>query len=299
MKKLLVLVAVALLLPGILKPLQAQKLDNSLLWEISGNGLSKPSHLFGTYHLLNDGYLADEQPHVLDVFKKADGVVVEVVIDTPAMMKAQMGMIMPDKRLSALLDSAQYQLVKAELQATMGIDLAMLEQIKPIAISVMLSMTYAAGLPIVSRYSGRPLDRFFADEGKSSGKTVAALETIEEQMDVLFNHFSAEDQAAILLEFVVMKERGQQITRDIVDRYLEQNIAALDDIAQQTSKEMPAWGSMDYINADRNKRWIEKLPEILKSGNRFIAVGALHLPGEQGLIQLLRKKGYTVKPIKK
>ena len=139
-------------------------------------------------------------------------------------------------------------------------------------------------------------------EGKKSVAeqiVYSALETIEEQMDVLFNHFSAEDQAAILLEFVVMKERGQQITRDIVDRYLEQNIAALDDIAQQTSKEMPAWGSMDYINADRNKRWIEKLPEILKSGNRFIAVGALHLPGEQGLIQLLRKKGYTVKPIKK
>jgi uncharacterized protein YbaP (TraB family) len=296
MKNLLALAA-ALFLLGILKPLQAQKLENSLLWEISGNGLSKPSFLFGTYHLLNDGYLGAEQPRVLDAFKKADGVVVEVVIDTPAMMKAQMGMVMPDNRLSNLLDSAQYQTVKAELQAAMGIDLGMLEQIKPIAISTMLSMAYTAGSPVLSRYSGQPLDQYFAAEGKRSGKTVAALETIEEQVDVLFNHFSLKEQADILVEMVTTKERGQQINREIIDSYIAQNISGLDEIEQQTQKEMPAWGSMDFINADRNKRWMEKLPAILKSGNRFIAVGALHLPGEQGLIQLLRKQGYTVKPI--
>lgn len=298
MKKVLAIVA-ALLLLGVLKPLQAQKLENSLLWEISGNGLSKPSFLFGTYHLLNDGYLGAEQPRVLDAFKKADGVIVEVVIDTPAMMKAQMGMVMTDNRLSALLDSAQYQLVKAELQAVMGIDLSLLEQIKPIAVSTMLSLAYTAGLPVLSKYGGQPLDQYFAAEGKRTGKAVAGLETIEEQVDVLFNHFPLKEQAAILVEMVTMKERGQQINRDLIDRYLEQNIAALDEIGQQTLKEMPAWGSMDFINADRNKRWMAKLPAILKSGNQFIAVGTLHLPGEQGLIQMLRKEGYTVKPVLK
>jgi len=242
--------------------------------------------------------LSEKNPKTLEVFKKADGVVVEVMLDTPAMMKAQMGMVMFDNKLSKLLDSAEYQLVKTELQQTLGIDIAMFEQVKPMAIATMLSVTYTAtSAPELANYSGQPLDKFFADEGAKTGKKVQAFETIEEQVDILFNHFSLEDQAKQLAEMVALKDKAFEIQKGITDNYFSQNIQAMHETSEKMVKEMPSWGNMDFITTDRNKRWMEKLPDILKLGNQFVAVGALHLPGPDGLIDLLRKQGYTVKAV--
>jgi len=299
MKKLVSLFAFALLVIGLIAPLFGQKLENSLLWEISGNGLSKPSYLFGTYHLLNDSYLTKENPKALEVFGKTDGVVVETIVDTPAMMKAQMGMVMLDNKLSKLLDSVEFQLVKADLQQTMGVDIAMFEQVKPIAIATMLSVTYTAtSAPELANYTGQPLDKFFAENGEKTGKKVQSLETIEEQINILFNHFTLQEQAKILAEMVTMRERALDIQKGITTNYFAQNIQAMYDLSEQSMKEMPSYGSMDFITTDRNKRWMEKLPDILKTGNQFIAVGALHLPGPDGLIDLLRKQGYMVKAVR-
>jgi uncharacterized protein YbaP (TraB family) len=298
MKKSIIPFAFLLFVIGLVAPVFGQKLENSLLWEISGKGLSKPSYLYGTYHLLNDSYLAEKNPKALEVFKKADGVVVEVVLDTPAMMKAQMGMVMLDNKLSKLLDSAEYQLVKAELQQTTGMDITMFEQVKPMAIATMLSVTYTAiSSPELANYTGQPLDKFFADEGARTGKKIQSFETIEEQVNILFNHFSLEDQAKQLVEMVSLKDKAFEIQRGITDNYFSQNIQAMHEESEKMVKEMPTWGSMDFITTDRNKRWMEKLPDILKSGNQFIAVSALHLPGPDGLIDLLRKQGYTVKAV--
>lgn len=298
MKKLVSLFAFALLVTGLVAPMFGQKLENALLWEISGKGLSKPSYLYGTYHLLNDSYLAKESPKTLEVFKKADGVVVEMILDTSASIKIQMGMVMFDDKLSNLLDSAEYQLVKTELQETMGRDIAMFEQMKPMAIALMLTIVFASTTsPELANYTGQPLDQFFTEEGLRTGKRVQSFETAEEQVDILFNHFTLQKQAEILVETIATKGKSAEGQKEIMANYFAQNIEALYNVNERLIKETPSWGSMDFITTDRNKRWMEKLPEILKSGNQFIAVGVLHLPGPGGLIDLLRKQGYTVKAI--
>lgn len=299
MKKTLVPALFALLLTGLIAPLFGQTSENSLLWEISGKGLAKPSYLFGTYHLLNDSYLSQKNPAALAAFQKADGVVVEVVLDTASMMRAQIGMLMPYNRLSQLLDSADYQLVKAELSQTAGIDIAAFEQVKPMAIATMLTIAYtSAAAPELTAYTGEPLDRFFASNGAATGKKVQGLETLDEQIDLLFNHFSQSDQARLLVDFIKIKVRAIEAQKSLTQYYFSQDIQALYELNEKLTAEMPSWGDMDFITTDRNKRWVEKLPAILSAGNQFIAVGALHLPGPDGLIDLLKKQGYTVKAIK-
>lgn len=299
MKKTLASALFVLLLTGLFAPLFGQQSENSLLWEISGNGLAKPSYLFGTYHLLNDGYLSQKNPAALAVFQKADGVVVEVVLDTPAMMRVQIGMLMPRNRLSQLLDSADYQLVKAELLQTAGMDISQFEHVKPMATVSMLSILYnSIAAPELLSYSGQPLDLFFASSAAATGKKVQSLETVEEQTEILFNHYSQSDQARILVELIQNKTQGVEMQKSMTQYYFDQNIQALYELNEKMKAVTPSWGDMAFFTTDRNKRWMVKLPTLLSAGNQFIAVGALHLPGPDGLIDLLRRQGYTLKPVK-
>lgn len=277
-------------------PCSGQNLDNSLLWKISGKGLKKPSYLFGTFHLLNDAYLPAKLPEVLQIFGKADGIVVEMVIDSPSLTKARAHMLMFDKKLSALLDSNAYRLLAVEVQQTLGLDLSAFEHIKPAALSMILSLKYVQTSQADHlQYSGRPLDVFFADEGKRNGKTIHAFETQEEQMQLLLTRLTPEVQAVQLMEMVTFKEKTQEIQERITENYLQQNLQAIYDLSREIEKEM----ALSAVDAEamitgRNRKWAAKLPALLEKGTQFIAVGALHLPGPDGLIELLRNQGYTV-----
>ena len=279
-------------------PISGQTLEKSLLWEISGKGLSKPSYLFGTYHLLTNEYLEKEHPGAFAKFKASENVVVEMVIDTPAMMKSQMHMLMLQNKLSALLDSATYRLLKNELEEQMGVDAAMFEQVKPMAINTILSMRYAqAASPELSQYGGVPMDLYFARQGAATRKNITALETVEEQMIMLYDHFSIQEQALQLTELLANKDKNLSISAELVGLYRDKNIQGMYDIGKRMEQEMPSFGSLNFLTVDRNKPWSQKLPSLMQAGSQFIAVGALHLPGPDGLIDLLRKQGYTVRPV--
>ena len=278
---------------------QTTAADNGLLWEISGKGLTKPSYLFGTFHLLNDSYLPQKQALALEKFQQADGVVVEIVPDTPAMMQAQMKMLMPNNRLSNLLDSTEYSLIAAEVKQHMGMEITALEQIMPMGLSIFFTIVYSKEvIPILENYTGVPLDIYFGQTGQATGKTVTALETVGEQFDLLFGKFTPEEQADQLVEMIQKREIARSTLQEIADNYLQSDLQGILDVSERMQKEMPAYGSMEYITTDRNKKWMEKLPALLQQGSLFIAVGALHLPGKEGLIDLLRKAGYSVKPVR-
>lgn len=298
MKKLFRLVLFVCILISSSASVFSQALENTLLWEVSGKGLSKPSYLFGTYHLLNNEFLDKKQPKALDCFRKSEGVVVETVIDTPSMMKAQMHMVMFDNKVSALLDTAAYRILKKDIQTIMGVDVALLEQMKPMALATILTIGYAKDTnPELAEYKGKPLDQYFATEGTKEGKQVHALETVEAQMTMLFDHYTLQEQAAQLSEMLLKKDLSLRIQKDVTRYYLEQNLQKMYEVSEQTKKDMPSMSNMDYLTVNRNKAWMNQLPAMLQSGSQFIAVGALHLPGPDGLIDLLRKQGYVVKPV--
>lgn len=139
---------------------------------------------------------------------------------------------------------------------------------------------------------------------KAQKKKISGLETLEEQLalvNFMFENLedenaTAEDRrnAAAIME--IKAKRGALELHELIATYQQQDIAQL--LALMPYSEL-GWVNLNAMLFERNKNWMEQLPNILKGSSKFIAVGAGHLPGQLGLIHLLRKKGYRVKPILK
>ncbi|WP_299985040.1 TraB/GumN family protein [uncultured Pontibacter sp.] len=274
------------------QPVTAAK---SLLWEISGNGLKQPSYLYGTYHLLNASYL-NTVPEVMERFMESRGVVVETEIDSAKMMQLGAKMVMPDNRLSNLLSKEDYALVNEEIKAQFGFELSMADQMKPMTLLLMLSLKDYQRMEVLKEYTGQPLDMYFASYNKKSKKKVSTLETMEQQFDLLYNHHPLDKQAEQLVAYVKNKETAMKMSDKLVQLYFDKDLAGMWKLSNDYN-ELTGGGDMAYMTDDRNKDWMTKLPAIMKEQSTFIAVGALHLPGENGLLQLLQRAGYTVKPL--
>lgn len=278
---------------------QEKKSEKALLWKISGNGLKESSYLFGTYHLLGDKFLA-EVPEVSQPFAKAKGVVVETVLDSARMMTIMMSKaIMQGNKISTLLSAEDFNRVDSALQAAAGYSLKMFDMFKPMQAAMVISLSQAQkqNAELLKKYEGTPLDVHFASSAKKLGKTVTPLETMEQQFDMLFNHLTVEEQAKQLVEMVKQGDAMTNSSSQLFTLYLQKDIHALAAMIESLSEDFTA--NMDYMLKDRNENWSKVLPELMKSGSQFIAVGAGHLPGQDGLITLLRKQGYTVTPVVK
>lgn len=269
--------------------------ENALFWKISGKGIDKASYLFGTYHLLAGGYLA-EVPEVGKAFEQADGIVVETELDSSKMFQLMPMMVMSGKKLSDLVNEADYALITAEVEKTTGASMDMLAQFKPVSVTFMLTVAYAhqEGGSELNKYEGPPIDNYFANVGRRNKKPIATFETMEEQVRIVFDHDPVEDQARQLVEFVRSKEDMIQAQSDLLKMYLNQDLDGLYKLYKKYEKQ---FGDASYLLDDRNVEWMKKLPGMLEKGNQFIAVGALHLAGDASLIRLLRKSGYTLTPV--
>jgi uncharacterized protein len=281
--------------------LQAQEknTEKALLWKVSGNGLQQPSYLFGTYHLLGDKFLADV-PETAKPFKDAKGVVVELVLDSSKLQSLMLSKgIMLDKKISTLLTPEDFQRVDSLLLAVSGYSLKMFDMLKPAQVGVLISLFQAQKLhgEDLKKYEGLPLDVHFAMEAKKLGKTVTPLETMEQQFDMLLNHFTVEEQAQQLTQLVKHAALYTQVSTDMFNLYKQKDIYALAALMKSLPEETT--GNMDYMLKDRNVNWVKVLPGLMKQGSQFIAVGAGHLPGPDGLIALLRKEGYKVTAVNK
>ncbi|GAB3565975.1 TraB/GumN family protein [Spirosoma luteolum] len=267
----------------------------SLLWEVSGNGLTRPSYLFGTYHILKDSYL-QQAPLVRGAFERAEGVVVETTVDSSAMLNMAVRALMPGKTLQQLISTDDYSLVANEFKKTTGYDLAMFSLMKPIMAATTLSLAYAEQeSDTLHRFSGQPLDLFFAAEATRRHKTLVPLETMEQQMAFLFDHDPVEKQATDLVTMVKEKDTMRGTGRQLTDLYLAGNLDGLVTLSRQYEDK---YGDMAYLVNDRNRTWMQRLPGLMTVRPTFVAVGALHLPGPDGLISLLRQQGYTLKPVR-
>lgn len=276
--------------------LSAQKhTENSLFWKISGKGIDKPSYLFGTYHLLNGGYLS-QIPEVNKAFERADGIVVETELDSSKMFQMMSLMVMSDKKLSDLVSEEEYAMITHEVEKTTGASMDMLAQFKPVSITFMLTVAYALGdgQSELNKYDGPPLDNYFARVGRKNEKPIETFETMEEQFRIVFDHDPVEEQARQLVAFVRSKEDMVQAQSDLLRMYLAQDLDGLHKLYKKYEKQ---FGDASYLLDDRNVKWMKKLPAMIAKGNQFIAVGALHLTSDVGLVHLLRKSGYTLTPM--
>ncbi|MDR2562684.1 MAG: TraB/GumN family protein [Prevotellaceae bacterium] len=273
-----------------------------LLWKISGKDLKKPSYLLGTLHLEAGTYI-DSIPGARKALNDCEQVIGEVESSNPMEMQAQVQeyMKMPeDTSYRMLYADEDYELVDEGLKSTLGVGLEQLGMFKPSALSAMYAVALCHKiLPGVNPIN--TIDFTVQQEAVKNDKPVEGLETAEFQANLLFNSDNLAHQAENLLCNLKNQEYGIAMMRTLVDDYHKANLDGLYE-KYTNDKDNPCPASQEEINAmvnQRNEDWVQKLPEMIKEKSSFIAVGAMHLAGETGLLSKLEKEGYTVQAVKK
>lgn len=278
-------------------------INAQLLWKVSGNGLEKPSYLFGTHHLAPLSILEDITGYksAFDASTRIVGEVVMSDIQTPSAMQVmQKSMMIADETtFKSLFTPEEYSMVEKSLKEILKMDVNQMPKIKPAFISN--NLTVALFIKHNSNYNPQQqLDGHFQIKGKEAGKKIAGLETIEFQFNLLFNDTPLKRQAEQLTCLLSDTEKVVNSLERMTTAYMKQNLNEVKKITEEKDGTIcdPLPGEMERINDKRNISWMKKIPSMLKEESNFIAVGALHLLGDNGLINLLKKAGYKVEPVK-
>lgn len=274
----------------------------SLLWKVSGNGLTQPSYLFGTHHLIPITFL-DSVSGIHDAFENTEQAVGE--LDMGNMSQMQMK-IMGESTMPAgitfdsFLSATDVTLLDSILTRLMGVGLGQLGTLKPALLSNLISVTlYQQYYPSLS--SGKSLDQYFQEEALKRNRPVIGLESTEDQIHVLLNSQTLDRQAELLICMVKHPELLKEQMDKLQVAYHAQDIKALLELYEEEMPDDPCPSTEEeknLLNRDRNRKWLEKLPAMMADKPSFIAVGCLHLPGKDGLIEGLRKLGYRVEAVK-
>ncbi|MEJ7643843.1 MAG: TraB/GumN family protein [Chryseolinea sp.] len=275
-------------------PLSAQsEVEDAMFWEVRGKDLSSPSFLFGTFHLLGSRYV-DSLTQVMNNFNQCKTFVGEILIDSSMTMKMMIAARLDNTSLDKLLTPADYQKTAVWLRELSGYELNMFNGMNPMAIQIFLMTMLQDKYFPSENVSDDPMDIYFQKEGKRVGKKLVGLETFDTQIHALFTQFTLERQVAMLTKFVDEKEKAKGELIQLNKSYRNGNLSQLELLlADQTYTKQEAEVMLDL----RNKQWIEQLPSLMKIQPTFVAVGALHLAGKNGLVNLLRQAGYTVTPM--
>lgn len=268
-----------------------------LLWKVSGNGLKQPSYLFGTHHLIPIQFL-DSVPGLYKAFNECDVIVGEMVMNNvDATDKIQKAAIMPDQtRISDLLNDEEYKLVDKELKSVLKFGLKDVSIMNPTLLLTMYEMEIYRKLTGFTE--DKQSDSYFQLVATEKGKKVIGLETVDQQIAVLFGNGSLECQADILVETIQQKDSTLNELILLNKLYKKGKIDELVDLSKRKNN-ISDMTKEEYAKLvdNRNEDWMTKLPTYFKESSCFVAVGAMHLGGENGLIKLLQKAGYKVKAV--
>jgi uncharacterized protein YbaP (TraB family) len=270
-------------------PFVKQEDGNTLLWEVSGNGLKKPSFLFGTFHLLckDDIHFSDQLNRAI---RQCDEIYMELDMDDPTMMLS--GMLYMNmkggKTLKDLYTPEEYKRLQKYFSDSLKMPLSLLQSAKPY---FLVALFYPK---MMNCQTPSGVEEELVKMAKEDKKEIKGLETMQFQASV-FDSIPYEVQAKELLKNIDSFSVNKKDFQTMLGYYKNQQ---LDSITNMMGKS--EFGSEKYDNLllnDRNKNWVVQLKEIMKDESVFVAVGTGHLVGDEGLIRLLKKAGYTVEPI--
>ena len=290
MKRILAIIALLLL--------AVPAANAQLLWKISGRGIGKPSYILGTHHAVPYTF-CDTIPGLMKAFGEVGHVVGEFdMLKMDAMTPQQMQnmqkmMMMPaDTTMASLFSDAQRDTLDAYLKNTLGANLQMLSSMKPMTIMVTVQQKMLMELiPDIASLTG--IDKYMQTLAAEKGKQVGGLETMEYQLGLLYGS-SLQDQADALMD-MVRRSNSKELLQELTAAYKTQNLDTLWKIFQDQMTEL----EYDALVKTRNLNWLEEMKHLLTTQSALYVVGAGHLPGDSGMINLLRDAGYKVKPVKR
>lgn len=280
-----------------------------LLYKISGNGLTKPSYIIGTYHLAPVSF-ADSIPGLKEAMAATEQVYGELdmtdLTSAENLQKMQTAMMLPEgTTLSKLLTAEEMARLNVVLKELMGVDMSnpmvaqQLDGLSPQALQTQLSL-----LIYMKKHDGfnpqATFDGYFQQVAQQQGKGVGGLETVDFQVGVLFHGQSLERQKELLMCLVDNKEHTELMAEQLVEAFFKQDLvgvkAVMDEKEQTKCDSTPE--EEDALIYNRNANWAKLMPRIMADKATFFAVGAGHLPGEKGVLQLLQSAGYTVEGVR-
>lgn len=290
MKRIVVIIALLLL--------AVPEANAQLLWKISGRGIEKPSYILGTHHAMPYTF-CDTIPGLMKAFGEVDYVVGEfdmlkMAAMTPQQMQdMQKMMMMPaDTTMTSLFSDAQRDTLDAYLKNTLGASLQMLSSMKPMTIMVTVQQKMLMEvIPDIASFTG--IDKYMQTLAAEKGKQVGGLETMEYQLGLLYGS-SLQDQADALLD-MARRSNSKELLQELTAAYKSRNLNTLWKIFQDQMTEL----EYDALIKTRNLNWLEVMSDLLPTRGALYVVGAGHLPGDAGIINLLKKAGYKVKPVKR
>jgi uncharacterized protein YbaP (TraB family) len=264
----------------------AERYGEGLLWRIDGKG-APANHVFGTIHLA-DPRVTTLPPAVAKEFKQARSVTIEAGAGSSNLATLANRMIYTDGRdLPGVAGDALYQRVAA-LSIGLGLPEVAVRIFKPWAMTLLLSAPQQDPTKV--------LDYVLARMALDQGKPVLELESLDEQVSV-FESMSEADQVALLQHAVANYERLPQVIERLIAAYLKRDVAAMARISDEDVGEDMKRIKEIFIQRliiERNTRMVERMDGSLKQGGAFIAIGALHLYGERGVLAQLERLGWRV-----
>ena len=261
--------------------------DNTLLWEVSGNGLTKASYLFGTFHLLCKEDI-NFSPALKQAIIKSNEIYLELDMDDPAtlfggimLMNMQGG-----KKLKDLYTAEEYKRLTNYFKDSLKTPVGLFQGLKP---GFLVALLYPKMMPCSDVSS---VEEAIMQLAKAGGKEIKGLETMAFQASI-FDSIPYEKQAQELLTAIDSMEKSKVYFSLMLSAYKNQRLDEIENIINNPEFVIET----DILLVNRNKNWVAQLKDIMKKEPVFIAVGAGHLPGKAGLVALLRAEGYVVRAL--
>ena len=241
-------------------------------------------------------------PAAQAAFDQAGTVVVEAVDALDPKTAAATMMQNPDlvmftdgRKLTDLLDPEERVRVAEELEER-GMPLVAIQHMKPWVVSSALALP---ACEMARKQSGAPfLDARLARDAKAAGKTLLGLETIVSQLEAM-NSLPMEVHVDGLVATLALEDRLDDMIETMIVLYKREEVGMVWPLLESVTPQQPgsneSYAAFEKVMVTaRNHGMVSNARPVLEKGNAFIAVGALHLPGEEGVVELLRKAGYAV-----
>jgi len=264
--------------------------NKSLLWEISGNGLKSPSYLYGTIHSSQEKFF-DMPDSVFNAIENTESFAGELDMDSLQFFASKL--ITGLKSYTSaelLLDEKDFDRLKEIIKEKLGTTYESLPVKEPAFIATLLEQdNFKGSMPFF-------IDEYLYRIAKSKNKTILGIETFDEQLS-LFNNLSEKDKKDILLEIINEDSaKVKNLYEELAEAYYNNDLKKIEKLV---SSEMSKSADIESrFLTKRNYKMADAISKFAGEHSLFAAIGAAHLPGKEGVISLLKKKGYSLRPVK-
>lgn len=262
---------------------QSSAYPDTILWKISGNGLEKPSYLFGTIHTKHDAVF-NTNDSLLPKLQETGRLILELDFEGNYMQKIQDFIVWKDgTTLKDVYSKEEYHYIQKAIEENTNFSESQVQQIKPIGLAMLvMNQRMPKDKPYI-------IDEYLHQYAEQNEIQTAALETVDEQMDALMS--TSNEQ---ILEYFKNVEKHDKIYERLVEAYTKEDINSIETIIDESSE----FYAKNIVITDRNHSMAERIDKQIQENPALVAVGVGHLPGKEGLLRLLSNKGYTLMPVK-